>query len=85
MDGYINVFRTETAMKNLSTLIVLGILSYSGVVSAVEDTSTSNGISQLTHSNNVTLTEQINTFTANNKSVDFVLKRYHHKLINHLL
>lgn len=30
-------------MKNLSTLIVLGILSYSGVVSAVEDTSTSNG------------------------------------------
>lgn len=37
-------FRTEAAIKNLSTLIVLGVLSYSGAVSAVEDNLTSNGI-----------------------------------------
>lgn len=67
-------FRAEAVIKNLSTLIVLSALSYSGVVSAVEDDSTSNGIRQLTHSNDVALTAPINSFTANNKSVDFVFK-----------
>lgn len=67
-------FRTEAAIKNLSTLIVLGVLSYSGAVSAVEDNLTSNGIRQSIPSNDVTLTAPINSFTANNKSVDFVFK-----------
>ncbi|MBJ8928155.1 EscC/YscC/HrcC family type III secretion system outer membrane ring protein, partial [Citrobacter sp. FDAARGOS_156] len=67
-------FRTEAAIKNLSTLIVLGVLSYSGAVSAVEDNLTSNGIRQSIPSNDVTLTVPINSFTANNKSVDFVFK-----------